>query len=195
MVVEEWLPIPGYPGYEASSIGRVRSVDRIITPRIGPPRRMKGRVLYQFIRWNGYRQVSLPVASRRQTRRVHALVAMAFHGPRPEGMEACHNDGNKEHNVPENIRWDTSTENMRDVVRHGHHHLANLTHCNRNHALVEPNLVRGLSRIGKRSCLSCANGRNQLRRNPNLDLQQFADEYYNKLMAAAMVDESGATDD
>jgi hypothetical protein len=43
--VESWAPIPGWPGYEQSTRGRVRSLDRIVVDRLGRPRRLRGREL------------------------------------------------------------------------------------------------------------------------------------------------------
>ena len=44
---------------------------------------------------------------------------MAFVGPCPDGMEACHNDGNPANNNLENLRWDTHKSNMWDKIKHG----------------------------------------------------------------------------
>lgn len=48
-----------------------------------------------------------------KTRTVHSLVAEAFLGPRPEGYDIDHIDGNKTNNTAENLRYVTHTENMR----------------------------------------------------------------------------------
>lgn len=50
---------------------------------------------------------------------VHQLVLEAFVGPRPQGMFACHDDGNPANNRLENLRWDTPAANSADKVRHG----------------------------------------------------------------------------
>jgi hypothetical protein len=63
--------------------------------------------------------VALRRDGRTATARVSHLVLTAFVGPRPEGMEACHNDGNAENNRVENLRWDTHESNIQDAVRHG----------------------------------------------------------------------------
>ena len=49
----------------------------------------------------------------------HRLVALAWIGPQPEGMEVCHNDGDSSNSHVDNLRWDTHRENMLDGVRHG----------------------------------------------------------------------------
>ena len=43
----------------------------------------------------------------------------AFIGPRPAGMEACHESGDARDNRPDNLRWDTHAANMEDRRRHG----------------------------------------------------------------------------
>lgn len=50
---------------------------------------------------------------------VSHLVLTAFVGPRPEGKECCHWDGNPLNNSLENLRWDTHKSNMRDNIRIG----------------------------------------------------------------------------
>lgn len=56
---------------------------------------------------------------RARRRYIHRLVLEVFVGPCPEGMVACHNDGNPRNNALSNLRWDTREANMRDRDRHG----------------------------------------------------------------------------
>lgn len=51
----------------------------------------------------------------------HRGVCELHHGPCPEGMECCHEDGVVTNNTPENLRWDTRKGNVRDMIRHGNH--------------------------------------------------------------------------
>ena len=48
-----------------------------------------------------------------KTRTVHSLVAEAFLGPRPEGYDIDHINGDKTRNEASNLRYVTHTENMR----------------------------------------------------------------------------------
>lgn len=50
---------------------------------------------------------------------VHRLVAAAFLGPKPEGTEVCHNNGDPTDCRVENLRYDTRSGNQRDRVIHG----------------------------------------------------------------------------
>jgi DNA-binding transcriptional MerR regulator len=100
-VLEIWKPCVGYGGYEVSNLGNVRSERQILAPAIGS---------------HGYLQVQL---RRGNVRTVHSLVLEAFEGPRPEGMEACHGDGNKLNVTLENLRWDLPKGNAEDKRRHG----------------------------------------------------------------------------
>lgn len=99
---ERWRPIRGYKGYEASSLGRVRSVPR--TLRDG--RRAGGVVLKQQPDRDGYLTVMLG----RKRVRVNVAVQLAFAGP----AEVRHLDGDQENNRPENLVWGSRVENERD---------------------------------------------------------------------------------
>lgn len=50
---------------------------------------------------------------------VHHLVLLAFVGPRPNGQECCHKDGNGLNNKLGNLRWDTHKGNHEDDVANG----------------------------------------------------------------------------
>lgn len=119
-MTEEWRPIPGYDGYEASDLGRVRSVNRYVTQigRGGKSYRrfLVGRILRQSIP-DGYPRV-VPGAKHRGTH-VHILVMLAFRGPPPPGYWVAHNDGVKENVRLSNLRYDTPSGNHMDKVKHG----------------------------------------------------------------------------
>lgn len=101
-----WAPVPLYEGlYEVSNMGDVRSIK---TKQILRP--------YKKAR---YLSVCLHGVGNRRTTRIHRIVCSAFHGPCPNGMMACHNNGNPRDNRASNLRWDTACNNHSDALAHG----------------------------------------------------------------------------
>ncbi|MDI3304632.1 MAG: NUMOD4 motif-containing HNH endonuclease [Burkholderia multivorans] len=122
MTAEIWLPIPGWEGlYEASSLGRIRSLDRPKANPTGYGRGSKGRILAPVKSPNSpYWKVSLTDRSRRVQRFVHELVCCAFYGPKPmPHLEVRHLDDNKDNNASSNLCWGTCRENYDDSLRNG----------------------------------------------------------------------------
>lgn len=113
----EYRDIPGFPGYRIGTDGSLWSAQRrkhFGSSRIGYYNRLSG-----CIRQDGYVAVSLSRSSKSKTFLLHYLVLLAFVGPRPDGMVACHNNGIKSDNRPSNLRYDTQKGNMGDKVAHG----------------------------------------------------------------------------
>jgi hypothetical protein len=147
---EQWLPVLGYGGaYEVSSLGRVRSVDRVLTS--GRPRRGKTLRAYWRGRRDSYLTVHLAWAGSKKLCSVHALVLRAFRGACPEGMEARHLDGDRSNNCQSNLRWGTKKENGADRRKHGtaprgeRSHNAKLTDADVR--AIRKDLKRGVSRL------------------------------------------------
>jgi len=118
---EEWRPIPGYQGYEVSSHGRVRSF-RKRAKGSGPKwiiAKTAQRILKPATDRTGYLGVNLMLRGRVHHTCIHRLVARAFLGPCPDGMEVCHNDGDSSNNYIGNLRYDSHEANMSDAVEHG----------------------------------------------------------------------------
>lgn len=111
---EEWRSIAGYPGYEVSSLGQVRSLSRVDAAG----NRIKGRILKLRPHSGGYVRVNL-CAGKPRDFFVHRLVLATFVGPCPDGKEGCHNDGNRQNNSVSNLRWDSRVQNMADKKLHG----------------------------------------------------------------------------
>lgn len=157
-MTEIWKPIPGYEGcYEASNEGRVRSLDRRIN-RKGSPAWWKGKELKIHVnKTTGRPQVCLyKIGSKTRTVHVYVLVAEAFLGPRPEGMECCHYDDNPMNNRLDNLRWDTKSANKFDSVRNGIHPQSSKTHCTRGHEFTSENTrVDERSGFVRRHCRRC----------------------------------------
>ena len=159
---EEWAPIPGFGGhYEASDQGRIRSLDRI---RPTTNHRIRGKVLSPSIR-KSYRHVNLHNGNGQVTVRVHQLVMLAFTGPRPEGQEVLHRDGDGHNNALGNLHYGTRKQNILDQVAHGTHKQASKTHCVAGHPFSQENTryrtVRGRKGAtwNNRLCITCANRR------------------------------------
>jgi hypothetical protein len=69
----------------------------------------------------GYRQLWLctGIGNEKRKEYIHLLVLKLFIGERPNGLVACHNDGNKLNCFLDNLRWDTQQSNIDDKRRHG----------------------------------------------------------------------------
>lgn len=179
-MTESWLPIEGFEDYEVSNLGRVKSLARTVE------RIRHGKIVRAFHRerilipspiQSGHLQVNMGPrdGSKRRTLLVHRLVLTTFVGPCPEGMEACHNNGDEKDNRVENLRWDTRESNVRDCVAHGTHRSTRKTHCPKGHPYTEENTyVLSNSRNGRtlRSCRTCSIARCRAYRNRNKAIKQ-----------------------
>lgn len=116
---EIWKDIPGHEGkYQASNEGRIRSTDRLVGCAHGATRLMRGRILRPARnRYNPHLYVVL--GHKANGSPVHQLVAETFLGPRPEGADVRHLDGNPANNRVENLAYGSRTENILDVYRIG----------------------------------------------------------------------------
>lgn len=107
----EYRDIPQFKGYRVGSDGSVWSQRRSSEWRRLKP--VDGK----------YLKVGLgPLGGTHRERKlyaVHILVLEVFIGPRPEGMQACHNNGNRTDNRLKNLRWDTAIANRSDMRAHG----------------------------------------------------------------------------
>jgi hypothetical protein len=90
-------------------------------------------------------------------RKVHLLVLEAFIGPRPEGHQGAHENGNKLDNRLDNLRWKTPGENNRDKRRHGTDHQVVKTHCPEGHEYTPENCYDPTMQV--RRCKTCARER------------------------------------
>lgn len=122
---EIWKPIPSLHGlYEASNFGRIRCVDRFVEGYSARGKRpilihRKGQIMRCSSKCRGYLGVSISINRAEACKVVHLLILEAFKGSRPLGMQGCHNNGIKNDNRIDNLRWDTPLENQADIERHG----------------------------------------------------------------------------
>lgn len=130
--MERWKRIPGFNGYEASSLGRVRCVRS--SSRLGHDKIVSQRLSGRH-RNHLYYMVTLRINGKRKDVGVHTLVCSAFHGPRPAGTQVAHKDGDGRNNRSTNVRWATPVENCADRFAHGRtahsdeHYAARLTNA------------------------------------------------------------------
>ncbi len=117
---EVWQAVPEYEGlYEASTLGRIRSVDRLITGKNGVTKRFSGRVLKPVKQNAGYFALGLSKAGIVETVLVHRIVAKTFLG-NPEGLEEVnHIDGVKGNNALSNLEWMSRVRNIRHAMGMG----------------------------------------------------------------------------
>ena len=116
-----FLPVLGYEGsYEVSSLGEVRSVDRVVVGTDGVHYPRKGRVLRPHLNKNAeYPQIALWRDSQGTTFYVHRLVAEA-HISNPKKLpEVNHKNGLRFDNRSNNLEWVTSLENKLHAIQTG----------------------------------------------------------------------------
>jgi hypothetical protein len=100
-------PILGYEGlYSVTDGGRVLNLTT-------------GRELRGTVYSHGYRMICLCRMGIVERRSLHKIVAEAFIGPRPVGMQIDHIDGDKSNNRASNLRYCLPKDNIANAVRHG----------------------------------------------------------------------------
>lgn len=120
--MERWKVIPGWPFYEISDHGNVRSWKP--HPRSKSKRRDVPVKKVAPIIKRGYALLTLVEKNHTSERRlqsfyVHRLVAQEFvTGQRP-GLDVAHLDGKRTNNHYSNLAWVTRSENMSHAIAHG----------------------------------------------------------------------------
>ena len=130
---ELWRPVVGLEDdYLVSSAGRLWSLhyDRPMKLSL-----LDGR--YPAAKLNG------------KMRKVHHLVAEAWHGPRPAGMLCLHRDDDRLNNTPMNLYWGTQSQNQHDCISNGHRQ--NQAGTANNNAKLNPEKVRSI-RVAQGTC-------------------------------------------
>lgn len=113
----EYRDIDGFPGYKIGNDGSVWSswsthgVHPVSWKQMKPQPMARGKRAGSTISFHRGGKIHTKIIAR--------IVLQAFVGQCPAGLEACHNDGDPSNNTPRNLRWDTHTANMQDMVRHG----------------------------------------------------------------------------
>lgn len=115
---EEWKFVPGTDEcYAISDQGRLMSYN-LRGSKIGT-RVAEGRILNPRPNQGGYPIAAVRFGGAVKRSSIHSLVMLAFVGPRPQGMQVCHNDGNPANPRLSNLRYDTPTANSLDRRQHG----------------------------------------------------------------------------
>lgn len=151
---EEWRPVVGWEElYEVSSLGRVKSLERVVNYSDGRVR--------VYPEWypamttvRGYKKLELKSQGRSQPYLVHRMVADAFI-PNPRSLpHVLHWNDIPNDNRVENLRWGTQQENMDDLVRNrGGHYNSLKGSCKRGHPFTSENT--SYSNKGGRRCREC----------------------------------------
>ena len=128
--IEVWKQIEGYPGYEISNFGRVKSSlyyngtnERILKQRIS----------------KGYCRVLLIKDKGRYSKQVHRLVGLAFIGNPENKPQINHKDGVKTNNHVDNLEWATAKENRLHAAKNG---LTAKGERNANSKLTEEDIIK-----------------------------------------------------
>lgn len=116
MIEEVWKDIEGFPGYQVSNYGNVRSLHNNrhgigVTSHILKP---------AIDKTTGYSKVSLWKNGKGATKSVHRLVAESFlNTPKQNETDVNHIDGNKLNNRASNLEWCTRSENEKHAYKTG----------------------------------------------------------------------------
>lgn len=115
---EIWKMYPEFSFIQVSNLGRVRTLDRVITCGNGA-RVVKGRILKQQRFPKGYLYVTFSMNGKTVNRSVHRLVAKTFI-PNPDNLpEVNHRDNDRTDNNVDNLEWCTPEYNIEYREKYG----------------------------------------------------------------------------
>lgn len=136
--------IPDWPGYHATAEGHIYSAK-------------SRKLLKEFYNDAGYKILMLCKNGKPAPKKVHSLVAAAFHGTRPVELQIRHLNGDRLDNRPENLAYGTGSENSYDAIMHGVHPNARKESCPQGHQYTPENTYSGWG--NRRACRICRRAR------------------------------------
>ncbi len=109
---EIWKSIPGfYAYYEVSTLGRVRSLDRIVSCGLHI-QTVKGKILTHHLDRDGYPRLGLRINGKQKLYRVNRLVALTFID-NPNNLPIVHHKDNiRNNNCVDNLEWTNDKGNI-----------------------------------------------------------------------------------
>lgn len=120
-MAEIWRDIPDYVGlYQASNLGRIRSLPRVVVGGKGKAQDVPGGILKHSKDSYGYHVVSLCNSTgkaKTKVCKVHRLILAAFRGK--STLMGRHLDDNKDNNALVNLEYGTGKDNAADRTRNG----------------------------------------------------------------------------
>jgi hypothetical protein len=111
---EIWKDIPNYDGlYQASNLGRVKSLKRFAKDPLNGTRIIKERILKEIFGSGGYCYVCLSKNGRTKTMAVHRIMALTFfnHNSKESELVIDHIDNVRKNNYLNNLQVITVREN------------------------------------------------------------------------------------
>lgn len=115
---ELWKALPDVTGIEVSTLGRVRTIDKMVWNGRGTWL-MKGRVLKQSNDKDGYLQVHILIDGKWTTKRVHRLVAQTFISNSDNLPEVNHKNCVRDDNRVSNLEFCTHSYNIKYREKYG----------------------------------------------------------------------------
>ena len=115
---EIWRLYPEFDFIEVSTLGRVRTLDRVVSNGKGT-RVEKGKILKQGLNKNGYLRVAFRKDSKLVNKSVHRLVAHTFLSNQKKLPEINHKDNNKLNNSVSNLEWCSHKYNIEYREKYG----------------------------------------------------------------------------
>jgi len=116
---EMWKEAKGLQGYEASTLGRIRSIKRTVKHKNGAVCEYKGRILKQSKTRNGYLRIYPSIKGVRKISSVHRIVLSTFIDNPENKPQVNHIDGDKSNNNLINLEWSTQSENQKHAFSTG----------------------------------------------------------------------------
>lgn len=146
---ELWFPLEGYEGYEVSTLGRLRSLDRYVDHKDGTQSFRAGVIRKPFVN-QGYNVYWI----KGKVRKASQLVCITFFGPRGKGVVVRHLNGDSLDDRVDNLSYGSQKQNIGDMLAQGTQVNQRKTHCPQGHEYSGDNLWRDSHSRG-RVCRTC----------------------------------------
>lgn len=116
-IVELWKPLVGFEGYyEISTLGRVKSIKRIVYNSKGKQRTVHEKIIKPLINRHGYSSVSLYKNGVKTNVKIHRMVALTFIPNIENKPFIDHINTIRHDNRLENLKWATRIENAHNPI-------------------------------------------------------------------------------